>query len=86
MTAFSNGDEENSQIKSIAEDIEAYLADKHDAADTLEGILNWWVLRQRLRESEQNVAKAIQLLKKKGKLDSRIMADGTEVFCARRAE
>lgn len=82
MAAFSKGDKETSHIESIAKEIESYLADKHKAADTLEGILNWWVMRQRLKESEQDVAQAIQLLKIKGKISSRIMVDGTEIFYA----
>lgn len=67
------------EISLIAEMIERYLIDKR-SADTLKGLLQWWVTRQKIIEEEAKVKKAIKLLVAKGKLQRRKNADGTEIY------
>jgi hypothetical protein len=62
----------------IARDILAYLAEHPAAQDTLEGIIEWWLLEQRIKTQMAIVQEAIAdlvagklVLKRQGK-DSRI--------------
>ena len=49
-------------IENLAREIQAYL-DRHPAAaDTTEGILAWWITRQRLTESLESVQRALDYL------------------------
>jgi len=49
-------------IEALAREIQAYL-DRHPAAaDTLEGILTWWIARQRMAESADQVQQALDHL------------------------
>jgi predicted transcriptional regulator len=50
----------------VAKLIEKYLQSRPDAMDSLDGIMNWWVTQQKLRESEESVNRALQLLLEKG--------------------
>ncbi|CAB1080685.1 hypothetical protein D1AOALGA4SA_8364 [Olavius algarvensis Delta 1 endosymbiont] len=47
-------------------DILAYLADHPDADDTIEGIAQWWLLEQRIRQQIPVVEKALAVLVEKG--------------------
>ena len=46
-------------------DILAYLADHPDADDTIEGIAQWWLLEQRIRQQIPVVEKALAVLVEK---------------------
>jgi Tfp pilus assembly ATPase PilU len=45
-----------------AHEILAYLAEHEDAQDTLEGIVEWWLLEQRIRSRTAEVEKALDNL------------------------
>lgn len=47
----------------------AYLYDNPDAGDTLEGIVEWWVLRQRLKFETRNVSDAVKKLVSEGLIE-----------------
>ncbi len=67
-------------IERISTEIQLYLQNHPNAADTLEGITRWWIKRQRYEEGEENVQKALDLLLNR-KLLTRIMnLDGTNVY------
>ena len=53
-------------ISIIADEIVRYLMTHDKAADTLEGVARWWILRQRIEESQQQVKKALELLCREG--------------------
>ncbi len=54
------------QVRTIADQIERYLAGRPDAADTLEGISRWWLTRLRLEEASGDVQRALdQLVRRK---------------------
>ena len=69
---------ENEQRK-ICHYILAYLADNPDAGDTLDGIVEWWLLRQRVRFETRNVSEAVarlvseELIEEHGEADSNII-------------
>ena len=43
-----------------------YLGDNPDAMDTLEGIAEWWLMRQRIRTSVTSVSRVLRLLVEDG--------------------
>ena len=53
----------------MAQTILAYLRDQPDAADTLTGIVQFWVLRQAAREAVPLVQEALRELAKAGVLE-----------------
>lgn len=55
----------------MAYEILAYLAKNPDAQDTLEGIVEWWLLEQRLKKQIRNVRDALDELVKNGLLVER---------------
>lgn len=58
--------ERKDETQETAHKILAYLMDNPDAQDTLEGILDWWLLQQDLQRNIALVRKALdELLDKK---------------------
>lgn len=53
----------------------AYLYDNPDAGDTFEGIVEWWVLRQRLKFETRNVSEAVKKLVAEGLIEVHEEAD-----------
>lgn len=68
------------QIEKIATEIKHYLDEHPDAADNIDGITSWWLLRQRLKEHRDNVEKALLLLLKKGFVRQQINDDGSQIY------
>ena len=50
------------QKSSIVYDILAYLVDHPDAQDTIEGIVEWWLLEQRIKQATTQVNTALAQL------------------------
>src|SRR5437016_2658461 len=46
----------------VAEEILSYLRNHPNAADTLEGILKWWLPRQRYETEQQRIEQALEYL------------------------
>ena len=53
----------------LARAILAYLAERPQALDTLEGIATWWLLRQHVHTEVQRVAGALERLTAQGLLE-----------------
>ena len=51
--------ENDYEIQNVAREIESYLSMHPNAADTLEGVVKWWLIRQRFEESMNLVSKAL---------------------------
>jgi hypothetical protein len=66
--------------ETVAGEILRYLRDHPKAADTLDGIANWWLPRQRLTESVSLVRGALTLLEARQEIDRQQMADGQVVY------
>ena len=62
---------EDTKIKSVAKEIEEYFDTHPDAGDTLEGIADWWVSRQRLRDEKSLIRAALAHLVTEGVLQKR---------------
>ncbi len=50
----------------IMQEILAYLSEHPDAQDTLEGVAEWWLLRQKVRHKSQKVKEVLSELTTKG--------------------
>jgi DNA-binding PadR family transcriptional regulator len=50
----------------IGYEILAYLADHPDSGDTLEGIVEWWLLERKIKRQTANVREALTELVAKG--------------------
>ena len=60
----------------IAKEILAYLAAHPDAQDTMEGIVEWWLLEQEIRRSTALVNAALAELVSQGLVLERLGRDG----------
>jgi hypothetical protein len=53
-------------VLALADEIASYLESRPNAADTAEGILTWWLARQRYAETKRNVEQALEYLTEQG--------------------
>ncbi len=53
----------------VAEAVLAYLAEHPQAMDSAEGIAQWWIMRQQVRESATTVTRVLRRLAEKGLLE-----------------
>lgn len=67
-------------IRALAEEIAAYLRERGQVADTLEGIARWWILRQRLHEGQRKVEQAMDYLCAQGLVSIRQLPDGAVLY------
>ena len=58
----------------------AYLADNPDAGDTFDGIVEWWLLRQRLKFETRNVSEAVAKLVSEGLIEEIEEADSNVIY------
>ena len=57
---------EASEIKSVASQIKAHFLENPQAAETLEGIVRWWLLRQQFNKAWTTVSSALNELVEQG--------------------
>jgi hypothetical protein len=69
-------------VGELANEIREYLAENPDAADTVEGILQWWIVQRRLLRGIPAVGRAIERLVDEGFLEEVKTADGRSIFRA----
>lgn len=67
-------------VEQLAEEILTYLHSRKHAADTMEGIARWWLLRVRIQDETLRVEKAIQSLFDKGLIKKMVLPDGNELY------
>jgi hypothetical protein len=53
-------------IQLVAKEIELYLAKHPHAADSIEGIIKWWLSQQRYIDAHEKIAKALDYLVAQG--------------------
>ena len=58
----------DANVRQLVDVIRQYLSKHPDAADTLEGVVNWWLLRQRYENAMAMVNQALELLVQQGDL------------------
>lgn len=79
----NHSDFQGYDIVEIARQIERYLATHPNAADSLEGILGWWLTRQRYEDSAQQVRQALERLLRQGTITTRVLGDGKTLYVRR---
>ncbi|MBI3560639.1 MAG: hypothetical protein HY080_02835 [Gammaproteobacteria bacterium] len=52
----------DTDVKEVATEINLYLSAHPNAADSLEGIVTWWLARQRYSKATDVVQKALEIL------------------------
>ena len=57
-----NKTERQLRIQSVATEISRYITKRPNAAETAEGVTNWWISRQRIEESVEVVENALEYL------------------------
>ena len=57
------------EIVKIAEEIQGYLKNHPQSVDTVDGVANWWLLRQRYETAVEKVKKALEYLVDMGFLE-----------------
>jgi hypothetical protein len=75
----------NDSVDDLAVTIIRYVESRPNACDTVEGICDWWIPRQRYVEAKSDVLAALERLKDLGQIDARTGADGQVLYCARRS-
>ncbi len=68
------------RLKNIEKEIVRYLSRRPDAADTIEGIKQWWVPRIRLEEAASEIEQAMNRLVREGKVIASTLPDGSIVY------
>lgn len=69
----------------LAETIMRYIAAHPDACDSLEGICDWWLARQRRDDARRDVASALAYLLAAGQIEASTGPGGLTVYHAVRA-
>ena len=74
--------ENDFDIKAIAEEILCYLTKKPESADTLDGVVQWWLIHERYLRGLNQVQRALDFLVEKGLVIERIGADSKKIYSA----
>lgn len=80
-SSFVKNDDE-AIVTGVAEEILCYLKTHPKAADTLDGVVHWWLLRQRYMRGLKQVQQALDELVEQGLVEKRSYADGTAIYAA----
>jgi hypothetical protein len=75
--------ENQDKLGTLSKVILRYLDTHADAADTAEGISQWWVTRQRYEDSKAAVERALAELVEQNLVKRSTLADGTVIYSRR---
>jgi hypothetical protein len=68
------------KVRQAAQEIESWLAENPGAAETLRGIVEWWLMRQRFEEAWTTVEEALEYLIDQGVVKRTSLPDGGELY------
>jgi hypothetical protein len=71
---------EQDRVCNIGDEILRYLAQRPNAADTIEGIKRWWLPRIRLDSAASDIERALNHLVRSGKVLASELPDGSTVY------
>lgn len=66
----------SARVDEIGEAILDYLAENPGSSDTIEGIVEWWLMEHHIRQETARVQRAVDRLVESGLLDARRSPDG----------
>lgn len=72
-----------SSIERLAGVILRYVSAHPEACDSLEGICDWWLMRQRHDDALRDVAAAVEILLERGHIEAWSGAGGRQVYRAK---
>lgn len=75
---------QDTRVDAVAGEIRRYLAQHPDAADTVDGVLQWWLPAASASVSREIVEHALDTLVARGEIVRRIHADGTVIYARQR--
>jgi len=75
MSKFFHDGSRSSEKNAVAGEILSYLANRPQASDTLEGILDWWLLQQKIEYQAKVVRDALAELVERGFLVKEVTKD-----------
>jgi len=64
----------------IEEELMDYLLTNPESMDTFEGVVEWWIVRSRVRQGIDQVRAALQALESKGLIERYLSQDNTEFY------
>ena len=70
----------NPDVDAVAATIRRYLLDHPNAADTLQGVAQWWLSGDADEEWLSKVQRAIEQLVKRGEMVRQTLRDGTVIY------
>ena len=73
-------DTPDSDVVEVAEALMRYFANHPRAVDGVEGIVHWWLARQRFEDSWVRVEAALEYLVERGLAEKGTNADGKTVY------
>lgn len=73
-----------SDIEEIARKIRRYLLDHPNAADSLEGIVHWWLVRQQVEFAAEKVKMALDYLVGNDLISKSTTVEGTVLYANRK--
>jgi hypothetical protein len=76
----------DSHVQQIADQIECYLKNYPNAADTIEGITKWWLPEQEIELSELMVLQALNYLSSKSVVKCNANPCGNKVYSSNKAK
>ena len=74
--------QDSNATSDLAAVILRYVSSRPNACDTLEGVRDWWLARQRYEDSSRSVAAALRLLIERGQAEAVPAADGHVIYRA----
>jgi len=67
--------DENDRENQLAEAVMNYLNEHPHAMDTLEGIAEWWIMRQKVRVDVETLTRALERMTHRGLLEKIVSGD-----------
>ena len=81
MQRENSGNQAEQETWEVALKILRYLQEHPRAADTANGILEWWLLKQSISEEQSIVEQALKMLVEKNLILSTTAIDGRKHYC-----
>jgi DNA-binding MarR family transcriptional regulator len=79
-------DDQKERARELSYYILAYLSENPEAGDTFDGIVEWWLLRQRIKFETRNVSEAVTKLVSEGLIEEHEGSDSRIFYRVKRTK